>query len=85
MNFFDLHADTPFVLDVNNPNSSVVDLVNYPFEKYNQVMAIFLKDNEQNPFEVYNRRVDIIKKYLKKQKFPILNKDMSSSGALLSV
>ena len=85
MNFFDLHADTPFVLDLNNPNSSVVDLVNYPFEKYNQVMAIFIRDDEQNPFKVYNRRVDIIKKYLKKQKFPILNGDFTSSGALLSV
>lgn len=85
MNFFDLHADTPFVLDLNNPNSSVVDLVNYPFEKYNQVMAIFIRDDEQNPFKLYNRRVDIIKKYLKKQKFPILNGDFTSSGALLSV
>ena len=80
-----MHADTPFVLDLNNSNSSVVDLVNYPFEKYNQVMAIFIRDDERNPFEIYNRRVYIIKKYLKKQKFPILNGDLTSSGALLSV
>lgn len=86
MNFFDLHADTSLILDENTPNSSVVDIVDYPFEKYNQVMAVFLRDNDKNAFESYNRRVLILKQYLTKCKFPLIsNLPIKSNGVLLSV
>ena len=86
MNFFDLHSDTPLILDENNRDSSVVDIVNYPFKKYNQVMAVFLRDNDKNAFESYNHRVLLLKQYLAECKFPlILNPPIKSSGALLAV
>ena len=86
MNFFDLHADTPLILDENNRDSSVVDIVNHPFEKYNQVMAVFLRDDDKNAFESYNRRVLLLKQYLAECKFPLIsNPPIKSSGALLSV
>ena len=56
MNFFDLHADTPYILDLKKNANSCVDLINYPFEYYNQVMTIFLRDNDV--FNSYNRRVN---------------------------
>lgn len=86
MNFFDLHADVPIVLDSNKPDSSVVDLTSHPFEKYRQVIAIFLREKEKNHLEVYNRRLRLAKKYLEKCRFPLLKSSSNSScGALLSV
>ncbi len=86
MNFFDLHADTPLVLDESSPECSVVDLVNFSFEVYNQVMAVFVREDDKNPFESYNRRVGLIKKYLKNNNFPLaLCPIENSSGAILSV
>ena len=86
MNFFDLHADTPLVLDSNNPKSSVVDLSSHPFQEYKQVMAIFLNEDLVNPVDAYNRRMKLIKSHLKDCNFPFLNQEFKSScGALLSV
>lgn len=85
MNYFDLHADTPIVLDSNNHKSSVVDVVNHPFEKYNQVMAVFLRDSDDNPFESYNRRLALINSDLSGKNFPFIKKNISSAGAILSV
>ncbi len=86
MNFLDLHADTPLVLNENRLNSSVIDLIHYPFEVYNQVMAVFLRDDDKNPFESYNRRARLIKNYLSKCGFPLIsNSSKGSSGAFLSV
>lgn len=86
MNFFDLHADTPLILCENNRDSSVVDIVNHPFKKYNQVMAVFLRDDDKNAFENYNRRTSILKQYLKGCDFPLIsNLPIKSNGALLSV
>lgn len=86
MKFLDLHADTPLVLDENVQNSSAIDLVNHPFKIYNQVMAVFLRDNDKNAFESYNRRVRLIKNYLSKCGFPLISNYLNnSSGALLSV
>jgi len=85
MNFFDLHADTPVVLDSDKPDSSVVDFENHPFEKYNQVMAVFLRDDDDIPFESYNRRLELIKSYLKSKSIPIINNNLTESGALISV
>lgn len=86
MNFFDLHADTPLILDEKQSNLSVVDLINHPFENYNQFMAVFLRDDDKNAFKSYNRRVEILKKYLADCNFPInLKLPAKSSGALLSV
>ncbi len=83
MNFFDLHADTPYVLDLNRKSS--VDLT-YPFEQYNQVMAIFINDNDNSPFNSYNRRVKLIKEYLKANEFSLISGDFKrESGAILSV
>lgn len=80
-----MHADVPLILDSNNPDSSVVDLCTNSFERYIQVMAIFLRDNESNPLAAYNRRLKLTKDYLKKCKFPIFGKSSNTSGALLSV
>ena len=85
MNYFDVHADTPIVLDSNNHKSSVVDVVNHPFEKYNQVMAVFLRDSDDNPFESYNRRLALINSDLSGKNFPFIKKNISSAGAILSV
>jgi membrane dipeptidase len=86
MNFFDLHADVPLVLDSEKPQASAVDLVSYPFEKYNQVMAIFLNENIKNPFNIFKRRLNLTKEYLNKYQFPILKQNINSlSGAILSV
>ncbi|MBE6761842.1 MAG: hypothetical protein E7551_06105 [Ruminococcaceae bacterium] len=86
MNFFDLHADTPLILCENNRDSSAVDIVNHPFKKYNQVMAVFLRDDDKNAFESYNRKTLILKQYLKGCAFPLIsNLPIKSSGALLSV
>ena len=86
MNFFDLHTDTPLVLDSNNPEASVLDFKNHPFEVYNQAMAVFLRENENNPFESYKRRVALVKKHLKSQNFA-LNKSIVKgvSSAFLTV
>lgn len=86
MKYFDLHADTPLVLDENRLNSSVIDLIHHPFEVYNQVMAVFLRDDDKNPFESYNRRARLIKNYLSKCGFPLIsNSPKGLSGAFLSV
>lgn len=86
MNFFDLHADVPIILDSDKFYSSVVDLCKYPFEKYIQVMAIFLRENEKNLFDLYKHRSKITKAYLKKCDFPLIEQNVTkSSGALLSV
>lgn len=85
MNFFDLHADTPHLLDYDK-EKSCIDLINYPFEYYNQVMAIFLNDNDNDPFNSYNRRVKLIKEHLKSHQFPLILGDYKrGSGAILSV
>lgn len=86
MNFFDLHADTPLILDEKTLNSSVVELKNHPFDAYKQVMAIFIRDGDKSPFESYNRRVSLIKSHLKNCSFPLLKKSVTnSSGAFLTV
>lgn len=86
MNFFDLHADTPIVLDSNNPESSVIELINHPFEKYNQFVAVFLRDNDDNAFESYNRSLALINSYLNSKNFPFIKGgNITSSGALISV
>lgn len=86
MYYFDLHADTPYVLDLKKETESCVDLINHPFERYNQVMAIFLKDNEAQPFNSYNRRVRLIKRYLERCNFPLVSGDFKmGSGAIFSV
>ena len=72
MNFFDLHADTPLILDEKTSNSSVVKLKNHPFDIYKQVMAIFIRDGDKTPFESYKRRVSLIKSHLKNSEFPFL-------------
>lgn len=86
MNFFDLHADTPLVLDEKSSNSSVVDLINHPFDVYKQIMAVFIRDGDNAPFESYNRRISLIKNHLKNCGFPLFEKSLlNSSGALISV
>jgi len=86
MYYFDLHADTPYVLDLKKEAKSCVDLINHPFERYNQVMAIFLKDNEAQPFNSYNRRVKLIKRHLERCNFPLVSGDLKmGSGAIFSV
>lgn len=86
MNFFDLHADTPYVLDILTESHSIVDIKTYPFNFYNQVMAVFIKDDENNPFELYRRRLNLIRNYLFKNKFSFLkNMPPYKSGAYLSI
>lgn len=86
MNFFDLHADTPLILDSNNAKSSVIDLRSHPFEEYKQVMAIFLRETEQTPTSVYNRRLNLLEAYLKNCDFPLLKQGINHPcGALLAV
>jgi len=86
MKFFDLHADVPLILDSNNPNASVVDLINHPFEKYIQTMAIFLNENLKSPLEAYNRRLKFTEIYLERCNFPLVNRSSGASvGAILSV
>ena len=86
MKFFDLHADTPLILDEKTSNSSVVELKNHPFDIYKQVMAIFIRDGDKTPFESYKRRVSLIKSHLKNSEFPFLTKSLpNSSGAFLTV
>lgn len=85
MNLFDLHCDTPLILDRNDLEKSV-DMVKHPFENYTQTMAIFLKEEPSFGFEFYQNRLNVIKKYAFENNIPInKNGDLPFSGIVLAV
>lgn len=86
MDFFDLHADTPLLLDEGREENSAVDVICHTFEKYIQTMAIYIRDNEIDGFDIYNRRICATKKFALSNGISIVGNDaIPSCGIMLSV
>ncbi len=85
MNFFDLHADTPLMWAESPLTETAVNVLDHPFSRYVQTLAVFVGEGVKNPFSVYRKRMKQIHTFVRQNRLAFAKKNNFQNGILLSV